>query len=136
MLQNKWQDYCVLEHFNADGTEKPASEVTCKKPMSATTIFFPESWDSALALSIVNRLKQQAAVDLYNHMAPCVEHGALCDTLMQGVTVEQQAAALELKTDIESITSKWTGTGDLVEDPKEVALFCAYLKLLPSQAYQ
>eukprot|EP00961_Rhodomonas_salina_P208334 2811287-Rhodomonas_salina.1 len=136
MLADKdWDQYCVLEHFNKDGSPKPEENVTCKTPLSATTIFFPESWDSALATSVVDRLKNEETVKLYNQMAPCLEHGVQCEAVMQGVPAEQQSAAEQLKADIEAITSKWTGSGELVQDPQEVALFCAYLKLLPTQAF-
>ncbi len=134
-LQNKaWDSYCELQHYNRSGARLPDDEVKCKKPISPMTIFYPDSFDPAVADSVISELKKEEVLKLYNKLALCIEMDTACEELMVGVTDEEKTAMEAIRDNINTITTKWTGKGPKVSDPEKMQLFCAYMKLLPTRA--
>eukprot|EP00286_Rhodomonas_abbreviata_P000455 CAMPEP_0181291522 /NCGR_PEP_ID=MMETSP1101-20121128/2012_1 /TAXON_ID=46948 /ORGANISM="Rhodomonas abbreviata, Strain Caron Lab Isolate" /LENGTH=1010 /DNA_ID=CAMNT_0023395919 /DNA_START=391 /DNA_END=3423 /DNA_ORIENTATION=- len=139
MLRDKqWDEFCQLQYFNRTGARIPDDDVKCRKPMSAVTMFYPDSWDSAMAKSVIARLEDPATRKLFTDVCLCIDAfppvEVSCNTFAT-YSPEDQSDMMELRNDIESITSKWSGEGELVQDPAEVALFAAYMKLVPTRAY-
>jgi hypothetical protein len=137
-LHADWPSYCQKEyprHKNGTFITTNPDDAQCAFPLSALRIFYPESYDAALVAQAILLLSDENNVQNYNKVAPCIDFGVQCDMLLPQVSIGALEIVYELKKDLDAIISKWNGKGKMpIEDPKQLANFCAHLKLLPTRA--
>lgn len=107
-----YQDFCWKRYFETNGVE--ISE--CRVPLSSLNIFYASSWDTEVAEYIISELQIESNVQRYNDLGLCVEFNLLCDEVPENYSEDDFTWARYLDANMTALTSKWDGSGELLEE--------------------
>jgi hypothetical protein len=111
----------------------------CTKPLSAINILYASEWDTAAVARVQAALDTPEKITTFNQIGLCFAiEGALefpyCQGAKASVAEDLWNATRSIGTDLNSITEKWDGLGDVIPtgntqaDIDEILTFCLLLK--------
>jgi len=89
-------------------------------------MYYPSEWDAEKAAAVVEELKDEENVELFNNLALCYVQGLYCE-LLSDVTPDDIKWIVGLNANVTAITNKWDMEGELVQDFGQVTELASYL---------
>ena len=110
-----------------DATTWKGPSPTCK------IIFGPNAVDRCrppqfdMVATVIEELKDEANVDLFNSLALCYTRGLYCELIPDDISEENIQYSIELGTNLSTITRTWDMKGEMVENFTQVTELAAHL---------
>lgn len=129
LKDSAFQDWCLLDYR----TPVPEGQArNCSLPLSPLRMYYASSWDAALVDSIMDELKVDGRIELFNSLSLCVTSRLYCDLVPKNTTQEDQQWVAKMANDIRTVTGSWNMQGDLVDDISQATEFASYILQLDS----
>merc|ERR1712176_1230668 len=118
-----YDKFCLLNYRDA----KPDAPLECSLPTTPLTAYYASSWDSEMASSVIETLKDSETVETFNSLSLCYALDLFCDQVPTDTSPRDIQLVLGSFANITSITEKWDMKGELVEDFEQVTELISYL---------
>mmetsp|Transcript_31945 Transcript_31945/g.77487 ORF Transcript_31945/g.77487 Transcript_31945/m.77487 type:complete len:349 (+) Transcript_31945:1334-2380(+) len=119
-----FQDWCLLDYRTgvAEGATRD-----CAIPLSPLRMYYASAWDPIVVEAIMDDLKQDGRIELFNSLSLCTSFGLYCELIPSTVTQQDIQWTTNMASNIKRVTASWDMKGDLVANHTQATEFATYI---------
>jgi len=124
-----YPDWCLLDYRTANVDE---AERECAVPLTPLNMYYASEWNTDLVQDIMEQLKQNGRIELFNNLSLCASLGLYCELIPSTTTQEDIQWTKDMAIKIQQVAATWDMKGILIANHTQATEFATYILQLDS----